>query len=290
MDLFALFLVLLMQTKPDSLNPPLQSSPATRATQAASQPAAAAGRPASVGFLYRQVAYEGRMYAYSLFVPPDYTPQQAWPAILFLHGSGERGSDGFLQTDIGIARAIRRNYRRCPAIVVLPQCPAGQLWDEPMTEMALRCLQDASRDHRLDPQRLYLTGLSLGGAGSWLLAARRPGLWAAVAPVCGFIGELRATASDETLSSLGQALRDTPIWAFHGGADEVVPPERSREIVAAIQSAGGSARLTEFPNVKHNCWDQVYESAEFWRWLLSQRREATTRATTTQATHSEPRP
>ncbi len=225
-------------------------------------------RPAT-GFLYKTLTMDGQTYAYCVFVPPDYDPQQPWPVVLFLHGSGERGDDGFLQTDVGLGRALRRNHRRVPAIVVMPQCRPGQLWVGPMAVLALRCLEATSHEYHLDPRRICLTGLSMGGQGAWLLAAELPERFAAVAPVCGFAELGPSTGMAERLAP---RLTKVPIRCYHGALDKNVPVEKSREMVAAIRQAGGNVAYTEFPDGAHDIWDRVYEDPQFWRWLLEQRR------------------
>ncbi len=216
----------------------------------------------ATGFLYKTVEFENETYAYCVYVPPEYTPQKPWPVVLFLHGSGERGRDGFRQTDVGIARAIRRHRDWIPAVVVMPQCRPNAGWVGPMAELALRCVEQTSQEYHLDPERVYLTGLSLGGAGVWYMGARLPGQFAALVPVCGF-GDMRNAAR----------LADIPIWCFHGSADKRVPVERSREMVAAIQAAGGNVTYTEYEGGSHNVWDRAFANPKFWQWLFAQRRE-----------------
>lgn len=225
--------------------------------------------PPVTGFLYKTLDLDGQRYAYCVFVPPDYKPDQAWPVVLFLHGSGERGDDGFLQTEIGIGRALRRNHRQVPAIVVMPQCRPGQLWVGPMAVLALRCLEETSREYHLDAERIYLTGLSMGGHGAWLLAAELPGRFAAVVPVCGF-AELGPSTG--LAQRLAPRLKDVPIRVFHGALDTNVPAEKSREMAEAIRQAGGQVFYTEFPDGAHDIWDRVYGDPQVWRWLLEQRR------------------
>jgi len=234
-----------------------------------SQPVAEVSIRPATGFLYKTLTIDNQVYAYCVFVPPDYDPRQPWPVILFLHGSGERGEDGFLQTDIGIGRALRRDHRRVPAIVVMPQCRPGQLWVGPMAVLALRCLEETSREYHLDPQRVYLTGLSMGGQGAWLLASELPERFAAVVPICGFVELGPATGLAERVAA---RLTKVPIRCYHGALDQNVPVDKSREMVAAIRQAGGTVFYTEFPDGAHDIWNRVYEDPQFWRWLLEQRR------------------
>ncbi len=219
------------------------------------------------GFLFKSLDVDGTTYACCVYVPPEYTPTKAWPVILFLHGSGERGSDGLLQTDVGIARAIRRDRSRVPAIVVMPQCPAKEQWSGPPGLAALRCLEATTREYTCDLSRIYITGLSLGGNGAWMLSAAAPNVFAAAAPICGFTGAERA---DEVAT----AVKDLPIWIFHGDQDTAVPVEESRHMAALLRAnQAPSVKYTEYAGGGHGIWDRVYEDPEFWNWLFAQRRE-----------------
>lgn len=218
-------------------------------------------KPEPSGFLFKTVVIGTETYNYSIYVPPEYDADVAWPCVLFLHGSGERGSDGLLQTEVGIGSAIRRNRALIPAIVVMPQCRPGLTWTGAMAEMALRCVEETSRTYHLDPDRIYLTGLSLGGHGAWFIASRMPESFAAIVPVCGF-GDPKEVVT----------LKRMPCWCFHGTADEAVPVQRSRDLIEAVRKAGGDPKFTEFEGAPHNVWDRVYGDAEMWKWLLAQRR------------------
>lgn len=239
------------------------SSPQTQPAEPASAPAPA------TGFLFKTIRIESETYAYCVYVPPNYTSEKAWPVILFLHGSGERGRDGLLQTDVGIGRALRRNYQQIPAIVIMPQCRPDQAWVGPMGHMALRCIEETSREYRLDARRLYLTGLSMGGHGVWHIAASLPDRFAALLVICGF-AELGPSTG--LADKLAPQLTQVPIWCFHGEQDTNVPVEKTREMVAAIRKAGGQVEYTEYRDGTHFVWDRVYENREVWRWLFEQRR------------------
>lgn len=235
---------------------------------------AESSRPATTetGFLFKSLDLRGTTYAYSVYVPPEYAPDRAWPVVLFLHGSGERGSDGLLQTEVGIGTAIRRNRALCPAIVVMPQCRPSTHWAGEMSEMALKCVEKTSREYNLDPDRVYLTGLSLGGAGAWALGNALPDRFAAIVPICGFVGRPDAPADAAQLRALAQRLASVPIWCFHGAVDRAVSVQRSQEVIAALRAAGGAPRYTEYPNADHNSWDAAYADPELWKWLLAQKR------------------
>jgi predicted peptidase len=238
-------------------------------TLATGPQSATADRPIATGFLYKTLEYEGETHAYCVYVPPNYNPDKAWPLILFLHGSGERGRDGFRQTDVGLGTALRRWHRSIPAIVVMPQCPAKQVWTGPAGLMALRCVEAASREYHCDADRVYLTGLSLGGHGTWHIAASLPDKFAAIVPICGFaeLGEDTGLAR-----KLARRLKDVPVWCFHGVLDGRVPVDKSRELVMALKRFGGNVQYTEYPDLEHNCWDRAYATRAMWDWLFEQRR------------------
>ncbi len=222
----------------------------------------------ATGFLFKTLELEGETYAYSVYVPPEYTADRAWPVILFLHGAGERGRDGLLQTDTGIGRAIRRHREWIPAVVVMPQCREHEAWTGRMATLALRCLEQTSREYRLDATRMYLTGLSLGGHGTWHLAASLPGRFAAIVPICGFAEWQTSTGAARELAP---RLKGTPIWTFHGVKDEAVAVEKTREIVAALRDIDAPVEYTEDPEGTHNVWDQAYGNAALWKWMFEQR-------------------
>jgi predicted peptidase len=244
-----------------------QATPVTPASETAS------------GFLYKELALGGVTYAYCVYVPPHHPAGEALPLILFLHGSGERGDDGFHQTEFGLPAAIRRCGVRPRALIVMPQCRAGQTWSDDMARMALRCVEQTAREYKVDPERLYLTGLSLGGAGTWLIGAALADRFAALVPVCGFGG----TEDAEKLARV-------PIWAFHGARDEAVPVAQSRDMVAAIRRVGGQVKYTEYPDLGHSCWDAAYTDPELYRWLFQQRRAAKPDAREQESPPGEPRP
>ena len=233
------------------------------------------------GFLDRTVSVAGQSYHYQVYVPADYASQPSWPAILFLHGAGERGSDGLLQTNVGLAPAIRQNPSRYPAIVVFPQVPRDSQWVGVPADMAVAALQQTMREFHVDPKRVYLTGLSMGGHGTWYVAYRHPELFAAVVPICGWIrdfpqfrGSQPVVPGDsaQVMPLLVQKLGKTPIWIFHGEVDQVVNVNGSREPAAALKAAGADVRYTELLGLNHNSWDAAYGSDEFVKWLFAQHR------------------
>jgi predicted peptidase len=198
-----------------------------------------------------------------VYVPREYTPKQKWPVILFLHGAGERGNDGFAQARVGIGPELWAHPERFPCLVVMPQAPREGRWSGPWNDLALRAVDDVVRKYHGDRDRLYLTGLSMGGFGSWEIAAAHPDKFAAVIPICG-----RGRPAE-----MASALKSLPIWVFHGDADTAVPVQSSRDMVEAIKSAGSTTiQYTEFPGVGHNSWDTAYRDPKVIEWLLAQRR------------------
>jgi len=223
------------------------------------------GRPAHhdprvTGFINKTMDLNGVLRRYAVYVPHDYRPDKAWPAIVFLHGIGERGDDGLLQTEVGIGRAIRRHADWFPCLVVLPQCPDDVLWDKALDaiDAALAKTRD---EYHVDPRRISLTGLSMGGFATWMYGAQRLDVYAALMPICG------GGRSEDA-----EALAGVPIRAFHGAQDEKVPPGASRRMVEAVKQAGGNIKYTEFPGVDHNAWDPAYEDRANIKWLLRQKR------------------
>jgi len=216
-----------------------------------------------------------------VYVPAGYADSTSWPVILFLHGAGERGSDGLLQTTVGLAPAIRQAPARFPAITVLPQAPEDSQWVGAPADAALLALRQTMAEFRTDSDRVYLTGLSMGGHGVWYLAYRHPDLFAAIAPICGWITELAGFRgsvpvvppdSGSPVPALARHLRSVPIWIFHGEMDGTVPVAMSEEPAVALRRIGGKVRFTEYLGLDHNSWDATYGSREFVDWLFTQRR------------------
>jgi len=224
----------------------------------------------ATGFIYFNVQYDGAQRPCVIYVPPDYTPDKAWPLIVFLHGFGERGNDGWKETLIGLPSEIRHHPDRFPCLVLMPQCPMDSFWgkwDNPLgkslkdaTPLIDVALKKTKEMYHVDPNRMVLTGLSMGGFGTWQYGAKHTDEYAAFMPVCGggFVKD-------------APALAKRPVWAFHGGADDTVPVQRSREMVAAIKKAGGDVHYTEYKGVGHNSWEKAYADPKAIEWLLSQK-------------------
>jgi predicted peptidase len=198
---------------------------------------------------------------YLLYLPSGYDADssQRWPLILFLHGSGERGSDLDLVKLYGIPKNLEMGDD-LPFIVVSPQCLADSHWTLHI-EALNALLDDVIARTRVDEDRVYLTGLSMGGAGTWMLAGAYPQRFAAIAPICGRIVPLPLPR-----------FKNLPIWAFHGDADEVVPVSETYHTVDAIKALGGNIQSTIYPGVGHNSWTQTYNNPELYAWFLRQKR------------------
>jgi predicted peptidase len=232
-------------------------------------------------FVEREITSGGVLYRYQVFVPAQSAAGNNPPIILFLHGSGERGRDGQKQTQAGLGPYLRTRAADFPAIVVFPQSPEGKSWDGATADLAMAALDAAMREFGGDASRTYLTGMSRGGYGTYELALRHPGRFAALVPVCGGITSprteqpLRVAAvagSEDPFRAAAARLKDAPIWIFHGGKDDLVPPEQSRRMFAELKAAGGDVRYTEFPDANHNSWDATYRDDAMWAWLFAQRK------------------
>lgn len=234
-------------------------------------------------FVERQLVVDGTARKYQVFVPSPAAGGEHPPIILFLHGTGERGSDGEKQVNVGLGPYVRAHAAGFPAIVVFAQAPDDQDWMGPTAQLAIDELDAASREFRADPKRTYLTGLSMGGYGTWEVALMQPERFAALVPVCGaltppsderslFVTPLAGVA--DPYATVARKLRDVPIWIFHGAKDDLVPPQDDRKTYAAFQAIGApDVRFTEFPDANHNAWDPAYsQTPELWTWLFAQKK------------------
>jgi predicted peptidase len=242
----------------------------------------AEARKTETGFLDRTVTVAGTEYKYQVFVPDNWTKKTKWPVILFLHGAGERGDDGLIQTEVGIGTAVRRYRDRFPAVIVMPQCRKNVWWAESnMADVAMAALAQAQKEFHGDPARTYLTGLSMGGYGTWYLAGKYPGKFAAIVPICGGIlvpDMARQQSADDNApyTEAARKIGKTPTWVFHGGDDPVVPVTESRRMNDAMRALGGEVHYTEYPGVGHNSWEKAYAEADFISWMLSKTTGAST--------------
>ena len=193
---------------------------------------------------FRQSRPHSRELHYLLFLPAAYAVHpQRWPLMLFLHGAGERGDDLQLVKRHGVAKIVEEQPA-FPLLVVSPQCPPTEAW---APEPLLALLDDIEQHYDVDPERLYVTGLSMGGFGTWAVAIAAPDRFAAIAPICG--------GGDP--SRVG-VLRHLPVWAFHGARDPIVPLQRTVEMVEALRQCGGNVRFTVYPEAGHDAWTATY--------------------------------
>jgi predicted peptidase len=234
-------------------------------------------------FQNRVVTIGATEYHFRVFAPKGWSKKKKWPVILFLHGAGERGDDNLAQTKVGIGSAILRQQEGFPFVVVLPQCPRNHSWREPaMQAQALKALDQTMAEFNCDSNRTYLTGLSMGGYGSWAVAANNPKRFAALAIVCGGVDpppglslpkEAMPPPSTDPYGAVAAKVGKTPVWLFHGSADPAVPVTESRKMVQALKAIGGNVRYNEYEGIGHNSWDKAYAEAELFPWLLSHRRK-----------------
>ena len=201
-------------------------------------------------------------FRYLLSLPAGYATdrKRRWPILFFFHGRGERGRNVSRVKRHGPPKLIAQG-RAFPFIVVSPQCAGGDYWWNYTALDAF--VADILRRFRVDHDRIYLTGLSMGGFATWALAQQAPERYAAIAPICGG-GDARFAVR----------LRDLPVWAFHGAKDAAIPAQRTRDMIKGIKAAGGVPRMTIYPGVGHDSWTPTYENPAFYAWLLSHRRKA----------------
>lgn len=176
------------------------------------------------------------------------------PAILFLHGSGERGADESILAFQALPKYLTAG-REIPAVVICPQCPEETNWKGILPQLGF-VLEDVLQSYPIDRNRVAVTGISMGGFGTWSYAITRPRKFFRMAPVCGGGMSWRCAA-----------LKNIPVWAFHGDADDDVPPVYSQLMVDAVNANGGDAKLTLYPGVDHFSWDRAYLESNLLDWL-----------------------
>jgi acetyl esterase/lipase len=236
--------------------------------------------PQETGFLNRTIEINGVTYRFQVYLPEDYRKpdeereRRHWPVILFLHGRGERGSEGMWQTQVGLPAQVRDHPERWPFVIVMPQCSLHHFWTDPeMLQMATAALSQEEREFHTDPDRTYLSGLSLGGYGAWELAKENPHRWAAIAiAASGIFWSYAPERWKDTATLPGEYARQigrTPVWLFHGSEDTTVVPRQSELMFEALKAESGHVRLWIYQGLKHDCWTRAYDEPELPRWLLS---------------------
>lgn len=202
---------------------------------------------------------QGPGYHHIVYAPQDpYVSEKAWPLIIFLHGIGDRGNDLKLVVGQGLPRMLknRKNFR---FLTAAPQCPDKEYWIPSMIDELIPVV---AANYKIDEDRIYLTGISMGGYGVWMTAINYPDRFAAIAPICGG-GE----------PGLASAIRNVPVWTFHGAKDPVVPVSETEKMVKALQKAGGSAKFTLYPEGGHDAWTETYGNEALYEWFLSHNRK-----------------
>jgi len=219
-----------------------------------------------------------RSLPYRLLVPQTVEAGKEYPLVIFLHGAGERGTDNEKPLVHGLPQfCTKENREKYPCYLIAPQCPDGARWvevdwsaashampkepSEPM-KLLLDLIAATMKDRPIDAKRVYATGLSMGGFGTWDLLARKPDLFAAAAVVCG--GADEATAA---------TVKGIPVWVFHGAKDGAVKPSRSRNMVAALEKVGAKPKFTEYPTVGHDAWNPAYKDPELFAWMFAQKKD-----------------
>jgi predicted peptidase len=217
----------------------------------------------------------GATLAYQIFVPANVPADKKIPLVLFLHGAGERGNDNTNQVKHGAMDLIRYAQSNEAAVIIFPQCPKDKKWaevnwnapshtmpEQPSSSMALifKLLEEKTNKLPIDKSRIYVTGISMGGYGTWDILQRKPGYFAAAMPICGG-GDLAGAP----------IMKSTPIWTVHGDQDKAVPVSRSRDMVAALKACEGNIQYTEIPGAGHDVWTRTYADISMIKWLFSQR-------------------
>jgi predicted peptidase len=228
--------------------------------------------------------FEARTFAdgeftlpYRLLKPKSSDPTEKYPLVIFLHGAGERGDDNQKQLVHGMNDfAADEIMARYPAFVMAPQCPEGQKWSDvdwsaptsklpaeisPALAATLKAADSLQKEFSIDPKRIYITGLSMGGYGVWDALSRQPERFAAAAIICG--------GGDPAYAA---KMKGAPIWAFHGEDDRTVPVGRSREMIDALKAAGAKPKYTEYPGVGHNSWARTYADPALYDWLFARKK------------------
>lgn len=226
------------------------------------------------GLLFRQITLQGQTHKYAVFIPWSYNPAKPNPTIVFLHGSGECGSDGQKQAVVGLGNNAMFRPTQYPFVIIFPQKPdQDQEW-EYYDDLVMATLDATRKEFVCDASRTYLTGLSQGGHGTWTIGSLHPDVWAALAPVCSYGSPRRQPTQgvDTSDATVAAKVKHLPIWAFHGAKDDVVPMQGVQSLIAAVKAAQTQGdpepKLTIFPDANHNAWDPAYGGENLGDWLL----------------------
>ncbi|HEV7991812.1 MAG TPA: hypothetical protein VGP25_08310 [Gemmatimonadaceae bacterium] len=234
--------------------------------------------PATAGFQTRTVSDGGVNYGFQVFIPANYNSVASVPVILFMHGSGAKGSDNVSQTNDGLGPVVKAQASTFPAIVVFPQSPATETGRQVFVRIAPAALDQVLAEFtKADRSRIYLTGLSYGAVHAWDVAYHRPTTFAAFVPISGNPCGLCITGNPATTQAQGyqlvaSALKTLPIWQFQGENDSQVSSASVRLEVQALKDAGSPIVYTQYASAPHEIWDQVYSNAAMWTWLYAQHR------------------
>jgi predicted peptidase len=223
---------------------------------------------------HRTIDLGTQAYQYAVWIPDGWSGPGR--AILFLHGLGECGTDGFKQIKVGLPPRVEASPNSWPFVVIAPQKPDGQSQWEDHAGAVFGALTEVVAEGLVDGDRIAITGLSQGGHGTIRFAAIKPEFFRAAAPVCGYTarppqkrnGKAWTDPDSADMAEVAGALATLPVWIFHGGRDDVVPPDEARNLEAAIRARGGDVRLTIFPEANHNAWDPAYDLPELREWLI----------------------
>ena len=208
-------------------------------------------------FIFQSNSELNNTMQYLLYLPDGYNQESSeyWPLIFFLHGAGERGDDLELVKKHGPPKLVEeKDY---PFIIVSPQCPFSHRWD---VEVLKQLLDEVTDEYNVDRNRIYLTGLSMGGFGTWELAFAFPECFAAIAPICG--------GGDPSKANM---IKHIPVWVFHGSKDPVVSVTKSEEMVKALREIGGNVKFTIYPEATHDSWTETYNNSNLYEWFLNQK-------------------
>ena len=199
-------------------------------------------------------------FQYVKYLPADFEESQKYPLVIFLHGAGERGEDLDVAMRHGYMKFVREQGTEYPFIFIAPQCPQNKYWGC-YTESLIAFVEEMTAQLPVDPDRVYLIGLSMGGTGTWMLAMACPEKFAAIAPICG-----------PGIVWNAEILKDMPIYVYHGDCDNVVPINESMNMVSAVNACGGNAKMTICHSRGHESWVDAYEDDILWKWMLQHRR------------------